>query len=735
MTIRNRELSQFGSFIYVENSTQEIGITTGSFPYVGIGTTNPRYKLDIDGDLNFSGILRKNGDPFVGWSTAGVSGDNIYYADGDVGIGTTNPQYKLDVVGNANISGIVSASQYYLGGTELVDAVLQHWDSDGTNIYQETGNIGIGTTNPTQKLYVVGNIEATGTITGSNISADGITLSGGINLTSDVVTASRFISTVSSGTSPFTVTSQTLVTNLNADYLRGGVPGSNINSYDIVTNAGSQTLSNKTINLSSNTLTGTLAQFNTALSNDDFVGIAATQTLTNKTLTTPIISSISNSGTQTIPTGTGTLVSSNSVGVVTTGMISDGTVVNDDISASAAIAISKLAASTISGVSLGNNLSNLTAGSYITYNSGTTYNGSAAITISANGSSANTGSTLVARDASGNFTAGTITAAAYDATTTDAYRVGGTTVINSSRNLINIGTITANYLSINAQGGAEGGEMVLARPVSSTSLAGNVIIDVNGNTLRIFEGAGSFRGAILDITGCASQSVLLHSSNYNSFAPTLGGVGASGTWNITSNYANNLTQGFNTNWNTDFTQAPAGSTILRGDTSTGSATGGPGGTWWFQQNMRHNNGSNFWGTQVAWGWEDNALELRQRNISNGVFGGWARYWNSNNFVIEKGSNANGHYAKFPDGTVIYSVRKIETRSAPGVVVTGVTWPVTLSSSPQDFGSSIPGINSTVPNSVLSITIADLSTTGGNVYVDRATSVGTAFFVMGHGRWY
>jgi len=41
---------------------------------------------------------------------------------------------------------------------------------------------------------------------------------------------------------------------------------------------------------------------------DTLAGIAATQTLTNKTLTSPIISSISNTGTLTLPTSTDTLV-------------------------------------------------------------------------------------------------------------------------------------------------------------------------------------------------------------------------------------------------------------------------------------------------------------------------------------------------------------------------------------------------------------------------------------------
>ena len=44
-----------------------------------------------------------------------------------------------------------------------------------------------------------------------------------------------------------------------------------------------------------------------ATSNDTLVGKATTDTLTNKTLTTPVITSISNSGTITVPTGTLTL--------------------------------------------------------------------------------------------------------------------------------------------------------------------------------------------------------------------------------------------------------------------------------------------------------------------------------------------------------------------------------------------------------------------------------------------
>lgn len=54
-----------------------------------------------------------------------------------------------------------------------------------------------------------------------------------------------------------------------------------------ITAASTTTVTNKTMNLSSNTLTGTTAQFNTALSDNDFATLAGTETLTNKTLTSP----------------------------------------------------------------------------------------------------------------------------------------------------------------------------------------------------------------------------------------------------------------------------------------------------------------------------------------------------------------------------------------------------------------------------------------------------------------
>jgi hypothetical protein len=87
-----------------------------------------------------------------------------------------------------------------------------------------------------------------------------------------------------------------------------------------VTASSTNTLSNKSISLATNTLTGTKAEFNSAMSDADFATIAGSETLTNKTLTTPVISSITNgAATLTLPTSTGTIALTTDIpaGVVT----------------------------------------------------------------------------------------------------------------------------------------------------------------------------------------------------------------------------------------------------------------------------------------------------------------------------------------------------------------------------------------------------------------------------------
>lgn len=73
-----------------------------------------------------------------------------------------------------------------------------------------------------------------------------------------------------------------VLTSNDLDYFTAGVDGA-------ITTTSTSTVSNKSISLATNTLTGTTAQFNTALSDGDFATLAGTETLTNKTLTTPVI--------------------------------------------------------------------------------------------------------------------------------------------------------------------------------------------------------------------------------------------------------------------------------------------------------------------------------------------------------------------------------------------------------------------------------------------------------------
>jgi hypothetical protein len=167
-----------------------------------------------------------------------------------------------------------------------------------------------------------------------------------------------------------------------------------------------------------------------------------------------------------------------------------------------------------------------------------------------------------------------------------------------------------------------------------------------------------------------SWKELLHSGNYTSYAPSLTGSGASGTWSINvtgsagsapanggtatalngSNYISRT--GSSGNYNTDFNNTPAGSVRHHGDDA--NTTNNPGGTWWFVDNYRHSNSSSYWGTQIAWGWEDNANKLAQRNVSGGNWGGWVYYLNSGNYNSYApsltGSGASGTWGINVTGT-------------------------------------------------------------------------------------
>ena len=178
--------AQTTELLNLKNSADTSVVYINDAGDVGMGTTNPATKLDVVGDIQASGTICDvtgcigSGGGSSLWSS-GTGG--IFYNGGKVGIGTTNPTEKLEITnGNLHLNslgarlffGVMNPTQNVGGVINRRDhtADLYFGESSDTGRYifrgsgdlTTEGKVGIGTTAPTEKLHVAGNIKADGTI-------------------------------------------------------------------------------------------------------------------------------------------------------------------------------------------------------------------------------------------------------------------------------------------------------------------------------------------------------------------------------------------------------------------------------------------------------------------------------------------------------------------------------------------------------------------------------------------
>ena len=149
---KNRELSQLGSFVVVNDTNGNIGIATTATPSVGIGTTNPQAKLHVVSDAIIGDVKVTSG--IVTSANPGITTVK-YYGDGSNLIGVN----AFNVIGQPLDSNPVYPTfAANIGVTSVGIASTQ------VAYIPNFGFLGIGTTGPTQRVDVAGNLRVRGGI-------------------------------------------------------------------------------------------------------------------------------------------------------------------------------------------------------------------------------------------------------------------------------------------------------------------------------------------------------------------------------------------------------------------------------------------------------------------------------------------------------------------------------------------------------------------------------------------
>jgi hypothetical protein len=350
---------------------------------------------------------------------------------------------------------------------KITNGILPTLNVDSGTLFVDSAgnNVGINNASPAVALDVSGAINATSTIYTSdafqcsNASSLGpVSVAGDLTVDTNVLKVDSTNNRVGVGTASPSATLDVQATTGTAMRITNTGTGNSFLVEDSASTDSTPFVIDAAGNVGIGTTSATLAKVEVIgsvrsypASTQDAVVIAGRAGGTSSYAATITPTTLTANRTLTLPDTTGTVVTTGDTGSVTSTMIFDGTIVNGDINASAGIALSKLASGSSAQLIVGNATGVPTyttvTGDVTISNTGVTAIGSTVVTngmlagsiadsklstISTAGkvsnsattaTDANTASAIVARDASGNFTAGTITSR--PASTQDAVVIAG----------------------------------------------------------------------------------------------------------------------------------------------------------------------------------------------------------------------------------------------------------------------------------------------------------------------